>query len=304
MLGAMQEWDLRVTGLLDHAAREHGTREIVTHWVDGSETRTDWAGIRHDALKMVQALRRLDIYPGDRVATLAMNHGRHLAAWFGVTGAGCVLHTLNPRLFEDQLAWIVNDASDRVLIYDAAFQPSSNACCRAAPPSPMPSASIRRHAGPVSMTGSGWRTAGRSGRREPSAMPACCAIPAVRPGIPRGCSIPTAPTCFTPWRSLHRPAWPWSRDPASCRWCRCFMRTIGGCPGPAPRSARRWSGARPARLRRSAISCETKRLPMWPGYRPSGSRCSRTSTAREGTCRLSARPFRAAPPYRRAWSSG
>nr|WP_314464503.1 long-chain fatty acid--CoA ligase [uncultured Novosphingobium sp.] len=123
MLGAMQEWDLRVTGLLDHAAREHGTREIVTHWVDGSETRTDWAGIRHDALKMVQALRRLDIYPGDRVATLAMNHGRHLAAWFGVTGAGCVLHTLNPRLFEEQLAWIVNDASDRVLIYDAAFQP-------------------------------------------------------------------------------------------------------------------------------------------------------------------------------------
>ncbi len=123
MLGAMQEWDLRVTGLLDHAAREHGSREIVTQWADGSRTRTDWSGIRRDALKMVQALRRLDIYPGDRVATLAMNHARHLAAWFGATGAGCVLHTLNPRLFEEQLVWIINHADDRVLLYDAAFHP-------------------------------------------------------------------------------------------------------------------------------------------------------------------------------------
>ena len=57
MLGAMQDWDLRVTHLIDHAAREHGSREIVTRWADGSETRTNWAGIRHDALRMTQALR-------------------------------------------------------------------------------------------------------------------------------------------------------------------------------------------------------------------------------------------------------
>jgi fatty-acyl-CoA synthase len=123
MLGAMQDWEMRVSGLLDHAAREHGTREIVTHWADGSRTRTSWAGVRHDALKMAQALRRLGIAPGDRVATLAMNHARHLVAWYGATGAGCVLHTVNPRLFDDQLEYIVNHAADRVLIYDAAFQP-------------------------------------------------------------------------------------------------------------------------------------------------------------------------------------
>lgn len=123
MLGAMQDWELRVSGLIDHAAREHGDREIVSRWADGTETRTNWGGIRRDALKMVQALRRLDIYPGDRVATLAMNHARHLASWFGATGAGCVLHTINPRLFDDQLAYIINHAEDRVLIYDAAFQP-------------------------------------------------------------------------------------------------------------------------------------------------------------------------------------
>ena len=70
MLGAMQDWDLVVTHLIDHAAREHGGREHVTRWADGSETRTDWAGIRRDALKMVQALRAAGIGKGDRIATL------------------------------------------------------------------------------------------------------------------------------------------------------------------------------------------------------------------------------------------
>jgi len=119
----MQDWELRLSGLLDHAARDHGAREIVTRWADGSQTRTNWAGIRRDALKMVQALRRLGVYPGERVATLAMNHARHLVSWYGATGAGCVIHTINPRLFDDQLEYIANHAADRVLIYDAVFQP-------------------------------------------------------------------------------------------------------------------------------------------------------------------------------------
>ena len=123
MLGAMQDWKLVVSHLIDHAAREHGIREHVTRWADGSETRTDWAGIRRDALKMTQALRRLGIGKGDPIATLAMNHSRHLVSWYGAVGVGGVLHTVNPRLFEDQLDYIVNHAEDRVLLYDAAFQP-------------------------------------------------------------------------------------------------------------------------------------------------------------------------------------
>ena len=122
-LGAMQDWTMRVTAVIDHAAREAPTREIVTRWADGSVTRTDWAGIRRDALKMAQALQALGLRPGDKVASLAMNHSRHLVSWYGVAGMGGVLHTVNPRLFDDQLEYIVNHAEDRVLCYDAAFQP-------------------------------------------------------------------------------------------------------------------------------------------------------------------------------------
>ncbi|MFA9201698.1 MAG: long-chain fatty acid--CoA ligase [Cypionkella sp.] len=122
-LGAMQDWDLVVTHLIDHAAREYGHREHVTRWADGSETRTTWAGVRRDALRMTQALRAAGIGKGDRIATLAMNHSRHLVTWYGAVGVGGVLHTINPRLFDDQLEYIVTHAEDRVLLYDAVFQP-------------------------------------------------------------------------------------------------------------------------------------------------------------------------------------
>jgi acyl-CoA synthetase (AMP-forming)/AMP-acid ligase II len=123
MLGGMQDHVLRVSNLIDHAAREYGTREIVSYWANGSETRTNWAEIRHDALRMTQALRALGINKGDRIATLAMNHSRHLVSWYGAVGVGGVLHTINPRLFDEQLVYIANHAEDRVLLYDAAFQP-------------------------------------------------------------------------------------------------------------------------------------------------------------------------------------
>ncbi|PAX09555.1 long-chain fatty acid--CoA ligase [Sphingomonas lenta] len=119
----MQDFELRVPRLIDHAEREHGTREIVSRWADGSETRTDWAGVARDARKLAQALERLGVKPGDRVATLAMNHAHHLVAWYGVIGMGGVIHTINPRLFDDQLEYIANHAEDRVLFYDRMFQP-------------------------------------------------------------------------------------------------------------------------------------------------------------------------------------
>ncbi|MES2095576.1 MAG: long-chain fatty acid--CoA ligase [Pseudomonadota bacterium] len=122
-LGAMQDFELRVMRLLDHAAREHGKRELVSHWADGRETRTDWAGVHLDARKLALRLEKWGIKPGDRVATLAMNHGHHLTAWYGTIGMGGVIHTINPRLFDEQLVYIANHAEDRVLFYDKQFQP-------------------------------------------------------------------------------------------------------------------------------------------------------------------------------------
>ena len=104
-----------------NAEREHGQREVVTAWGDGTITRTNWAEIARDARRMAQALEAIGIKPGDRVATLAMNHSAHLTAWYGAIGMGGVLHTINPRLFDDQLVYIANHAEDRVLLYDRAF---------------------------------------------------------------------------------------------------------------------------------------------------------------------------------------
>ena len=123
MLGGMQDWPLRIMRILDHAAREHGTRELVSLYADGSRIRTDWAGIARDSRKLARALERLGINPADRVGTLAMNHARHVVAWYGTIGMGGVIHTVNPRLFDDQLVYIANHAEDRVLFYDRAFAP-------------------------------------------------------------------------------------------------------------------------------------------------------------------------------------
>ncbi len=123
MLGCMQDWDLRVTHLIDYAAREHGPREILTRWADGSVERTNWTGVATEARKLAQAFVKWGLKPGDRVATFAMNHHRHLAAWYGAIGSGGVIHTVNVRLFDEDLIYIMNHAEDRVLMYDAQFQP-------------------------------------------------------------------------------------------------------------------------------------------------------------------------------------
>jgi len=121
--GTMQDWELRVPHLIDYAAREHGTREIVTRWPDGSIERSNWAGVATEARKLSQAFAGFGLQKGDRIATFAMNHHRHLAAWYGAIGFGGVIHTVNIRLFDEDLIYIMNHAEDKVLMYDAAFQP-------------------------------------------------------------------------------------------------------------------------------------------------------------------------------------
>ena len=122
-LGAMQDWPLRVMRLVDHAEREHAQQEIIGASGDGAIVRTNWEAVARNGRRMAQALERIGMKPGDRIGTLAMNSIRHLTSWYGTCGMGGVLHTINPRLFDEQLAYIGNHAEDRVLLYDKAFSP-------------------------------------------------------------------------------------------------------------------------------------------------------------------------------------
>ena len=121
--GSMQDWPLLVGTIIDHAERVHGTREVVTRSVEGPIHRTTYAQIARRSRQCAAALNRLGITPEDRVATLAWNTWRHLEVWYGITHLGAVYHTLNPRLFDEQLAWIINDADDKVLLADLTFVP-------------------------------------------------------------------------------------------------------------------------------------------------------------------------------------
>lgn len=123
MLGLMQEWPLLCHKILDHAARQHGNREVVSRSVEGPIVRTTYGAIRKRSLQLAQRLDREGYRTGDRIATLAWNTARHLEAWYGIMGIGAVYHTLNPRLFPDQILWIMNHAEDRALFVDLTFLP-------------------------------------------------------------------------------------------------------------------------------------------------------------------------------------
>ena len=123
MLGLMQEWPLLCHKLIDNAAIQHGGREVVSRSVEGPIVRITYAELRRRALQAAQRLERDGYGLGDRVATLAWNTARHLEAWYGIMGIGAIYHTLNPRLFPDQIAWIMNHAQDRALFVDLTFLP-------------------------------------------------------------------------------------------------------------------------------------------------------------------------------------
>lgn len=123
MRGLMQDWPMLTHRIIDHAARVHGDREVVTRSVEGPIVRTNYRNIRERALKVAQRLERDGIKLGDRVATIAWNTARHIECWYGIMGLGAVCHTVNPRLFPEQIAWIINHAEDRIVITDLTFVP-------------------------------------------------------------------------------------------------------------------------------------------------------------------------------------
>src|SRR5690349_14241866 len=123
MLGLMQDWPLLCHRIIEHAAKIHGKQEVVTRSVEGPIHRTTYADIHKRALKVSQMLERDGIKLGDRVATIAWNTWRHLEVWYGIMGIGAICHTVNPRLFPEQIAWIINHAQDRIVMTDITFIP-------------------------------------------------------------------------------------------------------------------------------------------------------------------------------------
>ncbi|RYG27300.1 MAG: long-chain fatty acid--CoA ligase, partial [Burkholderiales bacterium] len=123
MLGQMQDWKLTVDKVLEHAHFNHGNREIVTRSVEGPIVRSTYSDMYYRARKCSNALLADGVQKGDRVATLAWNTARHIETWYGTMCIGAVLHTLNPRLFPEQIAWIINHAEDTHVFYDITFQP-------------------------------------------------------------------------------------------------------------------------------------------------------------------------------------
>jgi len=123
MLGLMQGWPLTVDKIIDHARNWHGDREVVSRSVEGPIVRTTYADLHERAKRLSNALKAMGVQKGDRVATLAWNTGRHMEAWYGIMGIGAVCHTLNPRLFAEQLCYIINHAEDKVIFTDLTFLP-------------------------------------------------------------------------------------------------------------------------------------------------------------------------------------
>ena len=123
MLGLMQDWPLLCHRIIDHAALNHPARRVVSRSVEGPIHTTDYQAVRARALRAAKRLTMDGIMLGDRVATLAWNTWRHLEAWYGILGIGAIYHTINPRLFPEQITWIVNHAEDRVMLVDLTFVP-------------------------------------------------------------------------------------------------------------------------------------------------------------------------------------
>ncbi len=121
MLGLMQDRPLLISSLLTYAETYHPATEIVSVTCEGPVVRSNYATLGLRARKIAQALQRLGVRAGDRVATLAWNTHRHLELYFAVSGIGAVLHTVNPRLFPEQIDYIINHAGSTVLVFDTTF---------------------------------------------------------------------------------------------------------------------------------------------------------------------------------------
>lgn len=123
MHGRMMFQPLLISSLLEHAATYHSDTAIISKNTNGTITQTNWGNISDNAKRGAKALADLKLAHGDCVATLAWNNHRHLESWYAISGSGLICHTINPRLFPEQLIFIINDAKDKAILFDKTFLP-------------------------------------------------------------------------------------------------------------------------------------------------------------------------------------
>ena len=123
MLGNMMFQPLLISSMIEHAGRYHADSLVISKNTDLSMVETTWGQIRDNSKRFANVLQSFGLQLSDRVATIAWNNHRHLESWYAISGSGLVCHTINPRLFPEQLVFIVNDANDKVLIFDKTFLP-------------------------------------------------------------------------------------------------------------------------------------------------------------------------------------
>ena len=119
----MQDFPLRVTNIIDHAAKYHPKRKIISKDTSGKIIETNYDQIRKNSMKVSTALNDMGIKKGDVIGVMAWNNHRHLEVWYGIPGVGAINHNLNPRLFSEQLIYIINHAEDKMLIIDSDLVP-------------------------------------------------------------------------------------------------------------------------------------------------------------------------------------
>ena len=119
--GLMMEMPLLISSLIEHASNYHGDTEIVSRPTEGGQHRTTYRKIHARMRKLANALTRLGVKQGDRIATLAWNNYRHLEIYYAVPCMGAVCHTVNPRLFPEQLVYIINHAEDQYVFFETTF---------------------------------------------------------------------------------------------------------------------------------------------------------------------------------------
>ena len=164
MQALMMDRPLLVSAILDHAAAYHGDTEVVSAGAGGSRSRTTYDALARRAAQLAHALDEMRLGPGDRVATLAWNSARHLELYYGVGGSGRVCHTINPRLFKEQIAFIIQHAEDRALFVEPGFLPILEAIADQLPKARRSLrarrlADVGEFAGPDGLRGSHHRTA-------------------------------------------------------------------------------------------------------------------------------------------------